>query len=192
MLDARGSPPATPRHRFAGNHAWGLLVPAAIAAATVACASPYILPASTVVHGLIVALAVAVYLFGVHQTDAAGARVKELVMPALFAAGVMVPLTRPAAVAPEWAATTLVAWINVNSIDAWEAGERSGSARWAGVPAGVALLLLAGRNDYYGALALSAFLLFTLDGLRGRMSPSMLRVAADLALLAPALLLRLR
>jgi hypothetical protein len=93
-----------------------------------------------------------------------------------------------------------LAWLNCWAIECWESGRnedgpsRIGSAAaWLGGGGILNAAFLLGRQPLAAELllagALSAILLALLDLLRGRMTAMALRVAADLVLLAPAVLL---
>jgi hypothetical protein len=95
---------------------------------------------------------------------------------------------------------TLLAWLNCNSIEHWEAAQsrsngnrspRSGTFAHA-IGLGLAGLLLAAGLSFHQRVALlvasgaaAALLLALLDRLRDRLTPLALRVAADLVLLTP-------
>jgi hypothetical protein len=128
---------------------------------------------------------------------------KELLVGVLFASGCALPTLLRAdsssrsevLVAAAYLAT--LAWLNCYAIDRWEASPHARIARNAGtltVVGGLLALVLHASHPAAAALvaaaAVSAALLALLDAARTRMTPLTLRAAADLVLLAPAVLLR--
>jgi hypothetical protein len=205
------------RHHFHWRHRW-VLGPMAIAAAAVSAALIVTLmpPAFRERNSVLAAVAM-VYFTRVHAGTPktlppfrlrvpALLRSKELWVGVLFTAGCALPtLGRMAVGSPRlaglWLAVAffaLLAWLNCYAIDRWENAPgrahlaRTGTllallglvfacaAAWLTAPAAVALLV---------AGSASAGLLAVLDRVRQRLSPLALRSAADLVLLAPAVLL---
>ena len=195
LFDVRSAIPATSRHRFARAHRVALLLPLVAAVLLSLSLSTLTLPLDTLLRGLVAAVGVALYFYWVHGPRSGPARpgVKRLAVSMLFAFGVILPLQVRGGLMTAWATTAAVVCLNTFAIDRWECGGNAGRGVAFGCAAtGIWCLLLAGSSEYYAALALGAFLIGGLDGLRERLSRDVLRVAADLALLAPALVMLLR
>jgi hypothetical protein len=158
----------------------------------------------------VLAAAALMYFSGVHTPAKRPAWMrssisKESLVGVLFTAGCAAPtLTRMQwnVNGPHWplfACLTIfaaLAWLNCAAIERWESAARNrGTTTRAGLLASVALLFafpLAFTDARISALlfaaASSALLLALLDRMRERLSPLNLRASADLALLAPLIL----
>lgn len=198
------------RHIFHHRHR-RVLVPIALAAT---CTCVWIvctqMPATARERNSVLAIAALAYFTGVHSSRRlANLRVsllkKELLVGILFTAACALPaLARAAAPARAQllgaaAYFALLAWLNCHAIDRWEARGSSHGPQIA-TPAGLLFLaamplafFLYPSEPGLAALVLagsaSALLLALLDRAQGRLSPLALRVAADLALLTPLVLL---
>jgi hypothetical protein len=210
LLDARLSPEATlkERHRFHDRHRrWflALAVPVALALAVLVAHMPPSLITSYCVLGALSLL----YLGLVHLPARAHGRSlryfpKEFAIALLFAAASALPAWDAA-----WRSATgmprhhpllilcplfaTLCWLNCVAIEDWEQ-HRQGSRIWwlAGLAIAASCLSLFGlvsqpAHWLAGAAALSAALFLVLD--RSRLQPGERRIAADLALLTPLLLL---
>ena len=195
LLDVRFALPTTSRHRFARAHRAAFLTLLAAAILLSLTLSTLALPRETLHRGLVAAAGVTVYFYWVHRPRSGTVRpgIKRLAVSMLFASGVILPLHAPGGLMMAWIATAAVVCLNTFAIDRWECG---GSAKrgvtFVSAATGIFCLLWAGTSDYYAALALGAFLIGGVDGLRKRVSRDLLRVCADLALLLPAIVMLLR
>lgn len=128
---------------------------------------------------------------------------KELLVGVLFAAGCVLPTLLRADATGRGGALiaaaylVAVAWLNCHAIDRWEASPDARIAQKACAVAVAGLVIAYAQRGLYPAAAalvataaLSALLLALLDSTRKQMTPLMLRVAADLVLLTPVLMLR--
>jgi len=143
-----------------------------------------------------------------------GLPTKEMLVGVLFTAGCALPAMgrMPSAARGTIFCVVsffaLLAWLNCRAIERWEGERREGAARsgvtreragwradWVVAGVGLAMAAILAAHERAAVLllmgALSAMLLAWLDGRRSRMSPVMLRAAADLVLLTPVVLLLL-
>ena len=200
------------RHIFHWRHR-RVLIPLAAASALVAASIIFReMPPVVRERDSLLASASLVYFARVHiQRGRFPLLPKEFFVGVLFTLGCALPawsraqLPNAAAFWPLLIATAIfasLAWLNCCAIERWESRSRSFAHRSIISPAmalgsvatffavalarslpSIALLLACG--------ALAAFLLGLLDRLRNRLTPVTLRIAADLALLTPAILLAL-
>lgn len=191
------------RHTFHGKH-WRAFTAAAIVVASVLTflVIQWLPKNAFIAYTLLLALTIA-YLGMVHL----GRRISAphcMVVAGLFALSTSVP----AAVQIQniWQGTPLlmsvtslavVAWLNCWAIEMWETGRRAHlratvAKRSFWIAFVLALVAFASGDPVVGIAALSALLLFVLDGKRAQISPLMTRVAADAALLTPLLLMLFR
>jgi hypothetical protein len=196
------------RHIFHWRHR-RILAPIALASAVVAAWIIFhLMPSTTREHDSLLAAASLLYFTQVHS----GRRLlsvpsKELLVGIIFTFGCALPAFSRAHLSFAWwplvIATVffaLLAWLNCFAIDRWE----SRKANSAGHSISLSALLLAAACLICSALlavshprsasllasaAAAALMLAALDLVRGRLTPITLRVAADLALLTPAMLL---
>lgn len=216
LLDGRGADGKhlLERHHFSRRHrvsVGGLAAAGAIAGGWLACTS---LNIADLKAGLVLAISVGAYFLCVHSGGAAVSRLfpKEFAVGVLFAAGTALPVwAQPSAFSwdalDSWLLFATVCMLNCLAIECWEseaAGEatepgRSPVISWvdsriAIIAASAATLAFtcasllrhdAAANASCGA---AAFLILLLDLARVRLSRPALRVLADAALLAPALI----
>lgn len=190
ILDVRACVGQTARHRFVSAHRAALRVATVAVLLLTAAVGVHALSRAILIRGFIVAVSIGVYFIYVHGPHAAGQRLKQLAVAALFAAGVVLPLPNSSEVAFAWGATAAIVWLHISAIDAWESNLPSAGLTVASIAVG-ALCSLVKSNEYYSALAVSAFLMAMLNALRPRLSPDLLRAAVDLALVLPATILLL-
>lgn len=213
LLDARRALRADATHTLRERHwfhwrhrRW--LAPAAGAAAA-ACAALVLaeMPVEFRARNSMLGAAALVYFSGVHlprrprwlPTLAS----KELLVGVLFAAGCALPALLRAATGTRAGVVTAaaylaaLAWLNCHAIDRWEsecaAHVTAKSAALAVAGAALALALRAinpAAAELVCAAVASALLLALLNEARTRMPALTLRACADLALLAPVVLLR--
>jgi hypothetical protein len=208
LLDtAPGAPvKATARHLFYRTHrsvcCW--------LSGTVAiflCISVLFLPLRVLLNGLTVACLVAVYLVVVHGMGGAPRRwlPKEVAVGLIFGIGtVLAPFTR-ASHAPELLFPALLfgllCWANSSAIEIWEGGHADRASAWvaghlktvAGATCVLCLPLLFWHFSQNSAMALfiSALGYWGLADAHAEFGANALRVAVDVPLLAPLLLLGL-
>ncbi len=205
------------RHLFHHRHR-RLLAPLAIAAACAAgCIVFILMPVAARERNSVLGAAALAYFTGVHSPRGLSFRLlsggasifrKELLVGLLFTSACALPVLSRAAAQGNMAlwplsaaavCFALLAWLNCHAIDRWESREPLSGSR---IMAPACMLAIAGLLAAYGlsstqprlaalvaAGAASALLLALLDGLRERLTPLALRVAADLALLTPLVLL---
>lgn len=220
VLDARGALHAAEmerlreRHYFHWRHRRVLLPLGAIAVGAAGWLILAFMPTVARERDSVLAAASFAYFARVHTGDRVGTFLsslltKELLVGMLFTAGCALPVlgalrSDHASLWPLSCAAAffaLLAWLNCHAINRWESEKagRSGTSltRSAGLLAacGLAAAVAAWTHPRLAMLlaagAVSAMLLALLDCKRGRLSPTTLRAAADLALLAPAPLLAL-
>jgi hypothetical protein len=190
LLDVRSGPPTTARHRFARAHRSAFAVLVLATTLVTGALSLFALSLHRILRGLAVAAGVGVYFACIHRprSRAVAPAIKQLAVSLLFAAGVVLPLHGAPGIRLAWAAIAAIVWLNIRAIDEWESTSAAcRTVAIGGLASGAICLLLAGFGKFYGALALSAFLIFTLNRLRERLSREALRACVDLALLLPAL-----
>ncbi len=214
ILDARHSA-RTPRHRFYGTHARVMTAIAAGATLTGIALAFHRLPLAVFRRGELLGASMGMYFAAVH-VPALHIRAKEFVIAAVFALGCAIPfwpglVATPALFVPPVAAFLMLCWMNTALIESWEwrsvrlfqnPRPHSSSAFVASHLHGIAIALAAlalvlaladwPRSLVYIAIALSACALAALDRAKARLSPDMVRVLADIALLLPAPLLWVR
>jgi hypothetical protein len=195
------------RHMFHWRHR-RILAPFALASAVVAAWIIFrLMPRTTREHDSLLAAASLLYFTQVHS----GRRFlsvpsKELLVGVIFTFGCALPALSRAHLSLAWwplLVTTLffalLAWLNCVAIDRWESHDANSSRRSIALPALLlttacligSALLSASHPRSAGLLACAAaaaLVLAALDRVRGRLTPITLRVAADLALLTPAIL----
>jgi hypothetical protein len=222
LLDTLREPPRqplAPRHEFYQAHR-GIFAAMLVAVSPLAAWLAWTrLDASTFRFGLWMLGAVAVYFGLVHWLPARRRRwfPKELAVAALFAAGCLLPARQGRPLAPAvillWTIFVLTCWINSSAIELTE-WERLRKRQWNPphrwsvglarhqVAAGAVLALLAfaavplvvptAAQRALAAVALSALGLGALGTRKDWLRVDAVGVAADFALLAPALLFLLR
>ena len=192
------------RHFFHWRHRQ-LLTPMAVAAS---CAAAWIalhwMPLAAKERDSLLGAASLAYFTRVHSSEARSRlsrfASKESLVGILFTAGCVLPAWSRGAdrmLLLPGLSFALLAWLNCRAIEEWEAGEpRTGIpaiAAGAAAAAAIAALLLLHAGPRAAALlaagASSALLLALLDRSRQRITPVLLRAAADLALLTPIALL---
>lgn len=198
------------RHLFHWRHR-RILVPLASASALAAAWIIFhLMPRNVRMHDSVLAAASLVYFTRVHT----GRRIlpllsKEFLVGVLFTLGCALPAwsrivpSQTASWLPLLVSTlffVLLAWLNCFAIDRWESqGETSARTPVSTLALGVTgaalicSLFLSASSPRSALLlacgAIAALLLALLDQIRSRLSPVILRAAADLVLLMPALLL---
>lgn len=210
LLDARNArTPLRERHHFHWKHR-RIFFPAAIAAGAAALMlAMFSMPVDARERNSLLAVAALAYFTRVHspwRVPAPGIafRVpKELLVGILFTVACLaptwarVPGDRWDLVTPALAFTGL-AWLNCHAIECWESQVKRKVAIFR-LAAGLAIVALLGATavayqfprqaSLLASAAVSAALLAFLDRQRHKLTPVTLRAAADLVLLAPALLL---
>ena len=189
-----------------------ILLPVAFTTAVIAAGIFFVrLPVVSRERDSVLAAAALAYFSGVHVRPlppAVTSRItKEFLVGTFFVAGCALPmLTRLRLVDPEWNSLApllamliffaALGWLNCYAIDCWECGcTRAVFARGLGLTiTGLTLTVVlapghAGSAAMVGAGSLSALLLTILDRNRARLTPLALRLAADLVLLTPGVLL---
>lgn len=187
--------PATVRHRFARRHRW--IVKAELAVSFVGgLYAAAIVGRHIVEGGLILVLLVSLYLRLVHAApgQAISETKKEFAVAVLFSAGVFLPAwtalgARGGSLGLPFAATVALIWLNTYAITNWEAGLRGRIWGWC-FGLGVVALALVSVNPFFAAVAVSAVLLAILDLLDGRIRSNTMRLAADFAIILPAVVIR--
>ena len=193
------------RHHFHWRHRRSFLPLAVLAAMAAAFLVFDLMPTGARERNSVLAAASLAYFTRVHA--ARGFRPpfpKELLVGLLFTAGCVIPTwSRSAIPAPALLVPAvfyaILAWLNCDAIDRWEAGANNAPQQRiaftacmvavAGLLAAVLLLHAQPRSAaLLAAGAIAALLLALLDALRARLEHVALRAAADLALLAPLLL----
>ncbi len=218
LLDARAGLSTGEVHRLRERHFFHwkyrrVMTPLAVIAGAVAAAMISVLmPAAIRDRNALLGVAALVYFSGVHAPGLRSLRLlpKELVVGVLFTAGCALPtLTRM------WLwhgpSTTLrlllmavtmlaaLAWLNCHAIEQWESGSprRIDGIMIASATLTCACLTVAAEAGgsatrlavLMACTATSAALLGVLDASRTRISPTVLRAAADLVLLTPIMCL---
>lgn len=206
------------RHNFHARHCYAVLgVSLPLASATLwICLTR--LSSQTRAAGLVMCAAVGFYFLAIHVVPERAIRwfPKELVAGAIFAAGAAIPAWTHAgesrrALLPAVLLFAGLCGLNCIAIECWE--HHRGKRQWEKTPywliqladsriariAGVLILgagLLgifgphgAGQMELFGASAISLSLIAALDWRSNDLSPRVLRVLADAALLTPALFL---
>lgn len=195
MLDVGRGAGLRPRHWFYRRHWRVVLAIWGVVFAAAASSSWWILPQWLFGRGMLLLAAVAVYLAMVH---AAPARLmkgwpKEALVAILFALGASVAAWSDLRNRSDLLAVVLfccLCWINCAAIERWEGREARRPLRIAAAAVGLAaLLLLYSHPVLCAAESASAFAFVVLDWRRPRLSPDVLRVLADAALLSPIFLL---
>jgi hypothetical protein len=207
------------RHYFHWRHRRLFLPFAVVAGAAAAILVLSCIPVVARERDSVLAAASLAYFARVHQRQLSPIRsrrpffppiiTKELLVGVLFSFGCALPALGAAWAAPattRWVLMTCVAffaalaWLNCHAIEQWESGAELGTRQplmrialgLAAVCAVAALVLC--RAHPRPALLLtaataSALLIALLDRLRSRLAPVTLRAAADLVLLAPAIVI---
>jgi hypothetical protein len=201
------------RHRFCLKHIRAFSLSIGLASMALVWLALGHIPRSEAVAGASLAVLVAGYLTFIH---AGPHRVvqrfpKEVFVGVFFALGTTLPLWSrgdlPERASPAlWGAFALLCSLNCVSIERWEKLWRTSAAPFAVrvhqsrgfrifslVVGGIALLgaleasTTSGATEAFLLMAVSAFLLLSLDALRTRLPTSALRVLADVALIFPPL-----
>lgn len=213
LLDARRSLNAANRSRLRARHLhhWRfrqILFPIALAAfVTAAVLALAQMSRPALLRNGALAAATLLYFSGVHGVRLSrptAFHFKELFVALIFTSACMAPVLARMGnhliFLPAFLAYSALAWFNCYAIEAWERTRLTALNSAARVTAAIAAALVLSRAVFLApahpqrallllcALA-SAALLFLLDRLRHRFSPLALRIAADLVLLTPALLL---
>jgi hypothetical protein len=213
-LDPLHTEELEPRHLFHHRHSKAFLVGILLASPVRAALLRHLLPSALELYAVLGALLFSWFLL-IHAraapSTAANRRLpKELAVGIFFPAAIFIPTVARhpdlrMALLPHAILFAAVCSLNCLEIYAWEHPEPRLAAHWTtrlatrhlpGLATTVAIapLLLAGltRNSLWPlalATSLSAFTLLLLDRHHRRLSPLTLRTSADLALLAPILLL---
>jgi hypothetical protein len=207
------------RHFYHWRHRGVLVSFGCVAAAVAAGVIFKLIPWASARRDSLLAAAAALYFARVHSGAAVRrgfARCiprwvsKELLVGVLFTAGCVLPVwnragTRPWALLAPATAFAVVAWLNCAAIDNWERGEDVLSRALLRAPtlwffallfgvvsAGAAALLAAAAPRCAGLLlaaSISSLSIAALDGVRGRLTPILLRAMADLVLLTPLMVM---
>jgi hypothetical protein len=196
MLDVWRGAGKLPRHQFYRRH-WRVVLPVwggVFAAA--ACFSWLALPPLLFERGLLLLCMVGAYLMAVHAAPKqvlSGWR-KEALVAILFALGASAVAWSDLLNFPELLAVFLfscLCWINCTAIEQWENGGGRFPVGIAAACVGLAAVLLLRRHlpVLCGAELASALAFMLLDSRRLRISPDVLRVLADAALLSPIFVL---
>lgn len=199
------------RHFFHWRHRRILIALAVVTAMGAGAIIIALMPAAIRARNSLLGLAALMYFSGVHSRRRAPAWLapmlsKEFLVGVLFTAGCALPtLTRmwlagASDAALGWmlapvATFAALAWLNCHAIERWESAQRTGVYTRAVLLACVSLLLAVAFVHVqprtallFAAAAMSAILLALLDRLRSLLTPLTLRIAADLVLLTPILL----
>lgn len=199
------------RHFFHWSHRRVLIAMAVMTAATTTAIIIALMPVAIRERNSLLGVAALAYFSGVHSRRSAPAWLapvlsKEFLVGVLFTAGCALPtitrmwLAGTSHAALGWmlapvAAFAALAWLNCHAIERWEAAQRTRVFTRAVLLACVSLMLAAvfahaqpRAAVLFAAAALSAILLALLDRLRTLLTPLTLRIAADLVLLTPILL----
>ncbi|MFP5205613.1 MAG: hypothetical protein ACLGSH_09670 [Acidobacteriota bacterium] len=193
------------RHFFHWRHRAVLTPLAVLASGAAACLILRWMPVMAKERSSMLGAASLAYFARVHTGGAASRlrrfATKELLVGVLFTTGCALPAWSRGGSSWALLAAALyfaaLAWLNCRAIEEWESGAlRSGiwrKAQWIAAvgftAAGLVVCLDARTAVLLAAGAASAFLLGALDRMRPRMSAVLLRAAADLVLLTPALVL---
>jgi hypothetical protein len=195
ILDSRQGACETARHAFHQKYwrRYGMLLKPCVIGlvlGTAVYAGLYLEP-GTLMSGIVLAAAVALYLALVHGRTRWRHR-KECAVASVFAAGTaLAPLSIAQVKWPDIYSVLLFAvlcWINCEGIEHW--GRGSGSlCPMCRVLAIASIPMALYRPPLAAAVFLSSLALLALDRLHKRISPEAVRVLADVALLTPALAL---
>jgi len=218
LLDGLHAPIRTDRHQFYARHRYGSASLLLLVACVTGWMGISWLNRETILAGIALSAVVIVYFLLVHMENNAISQwfPKELVAGAVFATGIAIPAwthgaeTRKALIPGTLLYAALCA-LNCIAIECWEnhRGESRGekqshwliqeaNPRIAQIAAfligcaGVYCLFdahLAGVKELLGASAISLAFIAALDRRSSQLSPQVLRVLADAALLTPALFL---
>ncbi len=216
-LRAPGEAEQSERHSFYSRHGYAVLGALLAVASATLWLSLTRLSNQTRVAGLVVGGAVGFYFVVVHAAPNWVARwfPKELVAGAIFAAGAAIPAWAQAesrkGLTPAALVFSGLCALNCVAIECWE--HHRGNRQWqkrpywlieladtrivqvamALIPAAGFMYILgahsAGMRELFGASAVSLSLIAALDWRSNDLSPQMLRVLADAALLTPAFFL---
>jgi len=199
------------RHRFCQRHQTVLCAAAGLGAIAGVWLARYGLDFDDLKAGLLLGGIVGIYLLCVHLGGEATAHIfpKEFAVGLIFAAGTTLPVwSQPRGFSwnemSAWVMFAALCVLNCVAIECWEnpsvAGEQSAIVPWASgrigwLAAGLTVLSLAAVFLFRisaaagAAVALAALLTLALHLMRRRLSGDAIRVLADAALLAPALLM---
>jgi hypothetical protein len=218
LLDARAAcSPLRPRHHFHWRHCRVFLPLAVLAGAAALALVLRYMPLAARTRDTAIAAATMLYFTSVHVPQHAWQRIrriphppKELIVGLLFTVVCALPTwtrmeTNRASLLLPALIFIVLAWLNCHAIETWESASPLRNASITGkaaLLAAVALTSAAIAASHWsptaalprtafllGTAAISAILLLILDRQRHRLAPTTLRAAADLVLLAPALLL---
>lgn len=200
------------RHRFCARHRTGVCVCAALGVVLSVWLAYRRLNVADVRAGMLLVMLVGVYMLCVHFGGAAVSRFfpKEAAVGVIFAAGTALPVwSQLKALSWSgislWALFAMICTLNCTAIESWEKQAIAKSTivcpqtiKWAGLSIGVFATLAAAVSlpvfflfpREHAAVAAStgaALLILLLNLFRTRLSGNLLRVLADGALLAPAI-----
>lgn len=218
LLDIRSCSPAVPnteRHRFHRDHPRALSAAVVVSFIALAFTANRLNPA-LVRNGLVLTAIVGIYFFAVHLLPNRTLQFcpKETAVGIVFAAGAaLAPWSRLHEDGPFLLAVALFASLcvlNCAAIETWEwkqlgelpSGRPHVVTLWFSSHlrliasliafAGLGLLLFSSVPNVFAPIIISAIAFLWLDVERERLTISLLRVLADLPLLSPLLLLRIR
>lgn len=219
LLDARAArSPLRPRHHFHWHHRRVFLPLAVLAGAAALALVLRYMPLAARTRNTAIAAAAMLYFTSVHVPQRIWQPIrriphppKELIVGLLFTVVCVLPTwvrisAHPLPLLAPALSFIALAWLNCHAIEVWESVPPLRSASITGqaaLLAAVALVSAAVAAPHWpriaallGTAALSAVFLLILDRQRDRqrhrLAPTTLRAAADLVLLAPALLLFVR
>jgi hypothetical protein len=203
------APALKTRHLFYKRHRalfFLLLVPAAVLCAWLVCVT---LDVAEIRDGLLLGAIVALYMLCIHAVGDPLSRLllKEVAVGVIFAAGTTLPIwSQPSLLTPRaifaWLIFALLCVLNCIAIESWEKnpaflalpGARRAEAHVTFFALALASLACIAHTVFRAdaavciAIASSALLTALLDRARSHLTANSLRVLADLALLAPAVL----
>ena len=206
------------RHFFHWRHRRVLLALAATAACAAAAIIAGLMPTAIRERNFVLAVVALAYFSSIHalrrpsrrraQLHSLAPHFKEFLVGVLFTAGCALPtLSRLHGIArpnsPQWpilvafAVFAALAWLNCRAIEHWESDPASSRIPTAAIALGSVAALFANfliaaqprSAALLAAGAFSALFIALLDSFRTHLTPLALRIAADLVLLTPLLLL---
>jgi hypothetical protein len=195
-LDAWRGLDHRPRHEFSRRH-WRAVLPVWLTVlAVTAWLACTVLAPPVFARGIVLLLAVTLYLAAVHALPVPLALLKEAMVAVLFALGATLAAWTHVRTLTDILTVvffSLLCWMNCAAIEHWESGSRRWSVGVLAACVGVAAILcLHQQRPILGAAeTASAFAFVLLDRSRMRLSADALRVLADVALLSPVVFLPL-